>query len=160
MAVCALGVPLGIRGVQQIYLSFAGGLDAPPESMALTTALVHLIGAFIVLAPCTTLMGATLPLLARYAVSEDSQVGPRIGILYAVNTFGAIVGTLVAAFVFLPAFGLRQTVYIGVAGNALVFLAAAALADVASDEHRRRLVARLSSSSSDRLFERNRYIPK
>jgi len=39
-------------------------------------------------------------------------------------------------------------------------LAAAALADVASDEHRRRLVARLSSSSSERLFERKRYTTK
>lgn len=128
IAAGALCVPLLIRAVQAAYLSFAGGLDAPPETMALTTALFHLLGAFVVLAPCTVLMGATLPLLARYAVSDDSQVGPRIGILYAVNTFGAIVGTLVAAFVFLPAFGLRHTVYIGVAGNALVFLAAAALA--------------------------------
>lgn len=128
IAIGALCVPLLILGVQATYLAVAGGLDAPPETMALSTGLFHLLGAFIVLAPCTTLMGATLPLLARYAVSEDAQVGPRIGILYAVNTFGAIVGTLVAAFVFLPAFGLRHTVYIGVAGNALIFLAAAALA--------------------------------
>ena len=70
----------------------------------------------------------TLPLLARYAVSEDAQVGPRIGVLYAVNTFGAIAGTLVAAFLLLPELGLRQTVYVGIAGNAIVFLAAAALA--------------------------------
>ncbi len=128
IAIGALCVPFLIRLLQAAYLSIAGGLDAPPETMALTTALFHLLGAFVVLAPCTTLMGATLPLLARYAVSENSQVGPRIGILYAVNTFGAIIGTLVAAFVFLPEFGLRQTVYIGVAANALVFLTAAALA--------------------------------
>ncbi|MFK7897138.1 MAG: fused MFS/spermidine synthase [Myxococcota bacterium] len=128
IAIGALCVPLFISIVQGVYLSLAGGLDAPPESMALTTALFHLAGSFLVLVPCTALMGATLPLLARYAVSEDAQVGPRIGILYAVNTFGAIAGTLVAAFVFLPEFGLRQTVYIGIAGNAVVFLAAAALA--------------------------------
>jgi spermidine synthase len=128
IALCALGVPFGIRIVQSLYLSIAGGLDAPPETMALTTAFFHLLGAFVVLVPCTALMGATLPLLARYAVSDDAQVGPRIGILYAVNTLGAIAGTLIAAFVFLPEFGLRHTVYIGVAGNALVFLAAALLA--------------------------------
>jgi spermidine synthase len=124
----ALAVPFLIRLVQGAYLGLAGGLDAPPETMALTTALFHLVGSFVVLVPCTALMGATLPLLARYAVSEDSQVGPRIGILYAVNTFGAIAGTLTAAFVLLPAFGLRQTVLIGIVGNAVVFLAAAALA--------------------------------
>lgn len=124
----ALAVPFMIRGVQAAYLGVAGGLDALPESMGLSTALFHLVGSFVVLVPCTALMGATLPLLARYAVHEDAQVGPRIGILYAVNTFGAIAGTLVAAFVLLPAFGLRHTVYIGIAGNAVVFLAAAALA--------------------------------
>jgi len=124
----ALAVPFLIRLVQGAYLGLAGGLEALPESMGLSTALFHLVGSFVVLVPCTALMGATLPLLARYAVAEDSQVGPRIGILYAVNTFGAIAGTLVAAFVLLPAFGLRQTVYIGIVGNAVVFLAAAALA--------------------------------
>ena len=128
IALCALAVPLGIRLVQGLYLGIAGGLDAPPETMALSTALFHLIGSFLVLVPCTALMGATLPLLARYAVSEDEQLGPRIGILYAVNTFGAIGGTLVAAFVLLPAIGLRQTVYVGIAGNALVFVLAAILA--------------------------------
>ena len=128
IAVGALCVPLMIRAVQALYISLAGGLDAPPESMALTTALFHLFGSFLVLVPCTALMGATLPLLARYAVSEDAQVGPRIGVLYAVNTFGAIAGTLVAAFYLLPQVGLRQTVYVGVLGNAIVFLAAAALA--------------------------------
>ncbi len=128
IALCALGVPLGIRAVQRVYLAVAGGLDAPPETLALATALYQLAGAFVVLVPCTALMGATLPLLARYAVHEDSQVGPRIGVLYAVNTFGAIAGTLVAAFLLLPEIGLRMTVYVGVAGNAVVFLAAAALA--------------------------------
>ncbi len=128
IALGALAVPLLIRSVQAIYLGIAGGLAAPPETLGLMTALFHLLGSFVVLVPCTALMGATLPLLARYAVSEDAQVGPRIGILYAINTFGAIAGTLVAAFYFLPQFGLRHTVYIGIAGNAIVFLAAAALA--------------------------------
>ncbi len=141
IALCALAVPSGIRLVQAIYLGIAGGLDAPPESMALTTALFHLLGAFIVLLPSTALMGATLPLLARYAVHEDAQIGPRVGVLYAVNTFGAIAGTLVAAFYLLPELGLRQTVYVGVIGNVVVFLAAAGLAlglsGVPIDERRR-----------------------
>ena len=128
IAIGALCVPLLIQLVQGLYISVAGGLEAPPETMSLGTALFHLFGSFVVLVPCTSLMGATLPLLARYAVSDDAQVGPRIGVLYAVNTFGAIAGTLVAAFYFLPLFGLRQTVYIGIAGNAVVFLAAWALA--------------------------------
>ena len=128
IAIGALCVPFMIRFVQAAYIAAAGGLDAPPETMALTTALFHLVGSFIVLVPCTALMGATLPLLARYAVSDDAQIGPRIGVLYSVNTFGAIGGTLVAAFYLLPQFGLRDTVYLGILGNVIVFLAAAALA--------------------------------
>lgn len=128
IAIGALCVPFLIQLVQGLYIAVAGGLDAPPETMSLGTAVFHLFGSFVVLVPCTALMGATLPLLARYAVSDDAQVGPRIGVLYAVNTFGAIAGTLVAAFYLLPAFGLRQTVYLGIAGNAIVFLAAWALA--------------------------------
>src|SRR5690606_2864535 len=51
----ALAVPFLIRGVQAVYLGFAGGLEAPPETMALTTALFHLVGSFVVVVPCTAL---------------------------------------------------------------------------------------------------------
>lgn len=127
IALCALAVPLGIRGVTSLYLGWLGGLPAAPETMGLATALFHLAGAFVVLIPCTALMGATLPLLARHAVQSEDEIGPRVGLLYAINTLGAIGGTLCAAFLLLPEVGLRQTVYIGVATNALVFVAAVLL---------------------------------
>ncbi|HKJ25110.1 MAG TPA: fused MFS/spermidine synthase [Myxococcota bacterium] len=128
IAVGALAVPLGIRVVSGIYLSALGGLEAPPETLGLATALFHLAGTFVVLVPCTALMGATLPLLARHAVHRDDQIGPRVGTLYAVNTTGAIFGTLCAAFLLLPELGLRKTVYVGAACNLVVFAAAALLA--------------------------------
>jgi len=123
----ALAVPFAIRGLMGIYVNWLGGLEAPPESVGLATALFHLVGAFLVLVPCTALMGATLPLLARHAVRRDDQVGPRIGYLYAVNTAGAICGAMTAAFILLPEFGLRQTIYFGAVGHALVLAAAARL---------------------------------
>ncbi len=55
----------------------------------------------------TTLMGATLPLLARHAVHVDAEIGPRIGTLYALNTAGAVLGALRTAFWLLPELGLR-----------------------------------------------------
>jgi spermidine synthase len=128
IALCALAVPLGIRGVTMLYVGWFGGGPAAPEATGLVTALFHLLGAFAVLVPCTALMGATLPLLARHAVKSDDEIGPRVGLLYAVNTLGAIAGTLCAAFLLLPELGLRQTVYVGVATNALVFVAASLLA--------------------------------
>jgi len=131
IALCALAVPLGIRGITALYLGWLGGLSATPETLGLATAVFHLLGAFVVLIPCTALMGATLPLLARYAVHNEDEIGPRVGLLYSVNTAGAIGGTLCAAFLLLPELGLRQTVYVGVAINGLVFVAAALLARVA-----------------------------
>ena len=40
----------------------------------------------LILIVATSLMGATLPLLARYAVRRDSEIGARVGGLYAANT--------------------------------------------------------------------------
>ena len=56
------------------------------------------VSAFVALALPTTLMGATLPMLARYAVAEEAQIGRRIGMLYAMNTAGAVAGALLTAF--------------------------------------------------------------
>ena len=71
---------------------------------------------------------ATLPMLTRYAVQSNNQVGPRVGLLYAINTLGAIAGTLAAAFLLLPALGLMGTIIAGAIVNLLVFVIAALLA--------------------------------
>ena len=55
-------------------------------------------------------MGATLPMLARYAVAEERQIGRRIGLLYAMNTAGAVIGALLTAFALLPELGLTGTI--------------------------------------------------
>ncbi len=63
----------------------------------------------LVLLPPTTLMGATLPLLARHFVKQGGRLGQRVGALYAVNTFGAVAGTFLAGFFLLPGVGLAWT---------------------------------------------------
>lgn len=60
----------------------------------------------------TTLMGATMPILARYFVSRPYELGRvslRLGTLYAVNLFGAVAGSFAAGFVFLPMVGVHRT---------------------------------------------------
>jgi spermidine synthase len=131
IALWAVALPYAIRALSALYLGWLGGLDALPETLGIATHAFHLAGAFAVLVPCTALMGATLPLLASYAVTRDEQIGSRVGLLYAANTTGAIAGTVTAAFVLLPALGLRHTVHVGAGVNALVFAAAASLARVA-----------------------------
>jgi len=128
IALFALAVPLGIRALNFVYVALLRGGDRLPDEVSTGAALFQLVSAALVLVPPTALMGATLPLLARHAVRRAEQIGSRIGVLYAINTAGAIAGTLVAAFLLLPELGLRRTVWFGALLNALVFGLAALLA--------------------------------
>ena len=133
IAASALAVPSAIRAATALHTLVFGGLPAPPEEGQLAGAFFYLLCSFVILLVPTGLMGATLPLLARHAVRRDDEIGQRIGLLYATNTAGAVLGTSCAAFVLLPAFGLRATVYFGAAVNLLVFGLAALLARGAGD---------------------------
>ena len=124
IAVSALAVPWAISATRSLHVAWLEGVTDPASPLALT---VTLGTSFAILCVPTTFMGATLPLLARHAVRDDADIGPRIGALYAINTAGAIAGTLVTAFVLMPAIGLRNTVFVGAGVNALVFLGAVAL---------------------------------
>lgn len=121
-------VPLLLRAGSVALVALYGSQPAPPSSEHGGLSLYYLACAFVVLAIPATLMGATLPLLARHAVHRDSEIGRRIGLLYAANTAGAVGGALLAAFWLLPAVGLRATIFAAAALNGLVFLLAAAIA--------------------------------
>jgi spermidine synthase len=128
IAASALAVPWAIRAALWLQTVAMGGHSAPPDEASVGGAFFYVGCSFAILLVPTSLMGATLPLLARHAVRREDEIGRRTGTLYAVNTAGAVLGTAAAGFVLLPMFGLRITVYIGAATNALIFLAAAALA--------------------------------
>ena len=68
-----------------------------PDSLAVIT-VIRFVVAFLVLIVPTSLMGATLPLVIKSAVAREDRIGGRIGLLYAINTTGAIVGALFAGF--------------------------------------------------------------
>ncbi len=127
IALCALAVPAALHAATALNVLLFGGHAAPPASGGLLRALFYLLASGLILCLPTALMGATLPLLARHAVRSESEIGGRIGLLYAVNTAGAVAGAVCAAFALLPAFGLRGSVFVGVAVNAGIFLLAAAL---------------------------------
>jgi spermidine synthase len=128
IAVCALLIPWGLRGINALYVALLGGGSDLPEGSSAVATSFQLAGAFAVLLPPTACMGATLPLLARHAVHREEEIASRVGGLYAVNTAGAIAGTLCAAFWLMPELGLRRTVWVGAALNAVVFGLAALLA--------------------------------
>jgi len=128
IALCALALPLAIDASRWLYVAVFGGAADLPDAGGLATALFYLACSFAILVAPTAMMGATLPLLARHAVRETRQIGSRVGVLYAANTAGAVVGVLLGGFVLLPELGLRATIATAAGVNALVFVTAWQLA--------------------------------
>ncbi len=127
VALGALAVPALLIGAESLMVAAIGDQPAPPGSEGWAQTAFYLLTAFAVLVLPTALMGATLPLLTRHVVRTEAQIGARTGLLYAINTLGAVGGALVAAFWLLPDLGLRGTVYVGAGINVAVFLIAALL---------------------------------
>ncbi|HIJ50497.1 MAG TPA: fused MFS/spermidine synthase [Nitrospinae bacterium] len=94
-----------------------------PESPPLQNLLKVLFSFTLMLVP-TTFMGATLPLISKYCVTDDKRMGTQISILYALNTFGAACGCLLTGFFLMGTFGVLQTVLTAAAGNFLIGIGA------------------------------------
>ncbi|QRY82457.1 fused MFS/spermidine synthase [Pseudomonas sp. PDNC002] len=72
-------------------------------------------------------MGGTLPVLVRALGPTEGETARAGGGLYAANTGGAICGTLLAAFVLLPAFGVQGSAWVAAGLNLLAALGALAV---------------------------------
>lgn len=73
---------------------------------------------FLLLLPATAAMGATLPAMERLSGELRSQ-GRSIALLYASNTFGAVLGVLAVAFWLVPTLGLWHSSLVCAALNVL-----------------------------------------
>ncbi len=78
--------------------------------------------AMLVMLPATICAGMTLPLITYTLLSKG--YGERsIGWVYAANTFGAIIGVILAVQIIMPEFGLKQLITVGVSIDLFVGLA-------------------------------------
>lgn len=71
--------------------------------------IIRFVFCFVVLILPTTAMGATLPVLSSFYIRNISEGGRKMGILYAINTLGATIGTFIAGFYLLKALGVHKT---------------------------------------------------
>jgi spermidine synthase len=90
----------------------------------LAFAVIRFSIAFALLITPTVLMGATLPILSRVVVKRLSRVGQELGLLYAINTVGAVAGSLAAGFYLIGHFGLHGAIDVAVLGNLTVGISA------------------------------------
>jgi spermidine synthase len=83
------------------------------------TSAVEFAVAFLVMLIPTMLFGAAFPVAARVASGSVRLLGRAIGNIYAVNTVGSILGSLMAGFVIIPALGTQRSEFLG-AGFSIV----------------------------------------
>jgi len=123
----ALALPMLFAGLRPLYISLYG-LDVSYAVFSFGRAV---LAGLVLLVP-TTLMGATFPVLVRFWVRSHDDVGRGTGLLYFVNTAGAIVGCLLAGFVLIERLGLRGTTHVAAATNLSLAVVALWLARTAT----------------------------
>jgi hypothetical protein len=120
IAASAAVSPLLIYLARQVYISLGG-----------TTALGLMVGTIVrlilagaILGFPTFLMGGTLPAVARAVVSREDVSRRSLGVLYGVNTLGAVTGALAGTFYLFENFGNHLTLWWAVGLNLVIALLA------------------------------------
>jgi spermidine synthase len=114
IAIFALGVHVAIVFLKPSYVALAQSL--PEGSLVFLRVGITLL----LLLPPTFFMGGTLPVLGRFIVRRSDRLGRSLGLLYAVNTFGAVLGVFLTGFVFIPQLGLVLCTLLAAALNLLI----------------------------------------
>jgi spermidine synthase len=138
VGVSAFATPMLLEGIKQLWVTLQPSL---PSSLLFLTA-ARFAGAFALLIVPTTLMGATLPIVMRSALVKETGIGSRIGLLYAINTAGAIAGSLTAGFYLVADVGVARSFQIAALTNIAIGVTAIAASRVVPS------VAPVESSSS------------
>lgn len=120
VAVAAGLSPWLVELVQKAYIGLGGSASLGlPGGTA-----VRLMLAALVLGVPTFLMGGTLPAASRAAERSSDQGRRVVGLLYALNTLGAVAGALLTTFWAVEALGVRKTVWAAAFLNLLIGLVA------------------------------------
>src|SRR5438046_3752163 len=118
-------VPLIFRTLDTVYWAVAPSVSSLPGGAL----FLRFATSFAVLLTPTFLMGGTLPVLARFFTGDVDEVENKVGVLYALNTFGAAAGTMAVALVFIPGIGNTRTTLTIAAVNVAIGLFAVWMAE-------------------------------
>ena len=116
IGIFAFLMPLLFAGLDGTYVHISRQWDI---GFYLLTAVRFALSFLVLLIPAT-LMGGTLPVILKYFVRRRDRLGWNVGFLYAVNTFGAVVGTVSAGFFLILLLGTREAAYLAGAVHLLI----------------------------------------
>lgn len=116
VAVTAVGLTALLLNLAPFYQQFYNLLQGNRGALTVFQSFM----AFALLLVPTSLMGGTLPVLSAYTRRFGMGFAPRVGILYGLNTLGAVVGVLSSGFVLIGELGETASFLIGAALTLLV----------------------------------------
>jgi spermidine synthase len=65
------------------------------------------------------MMGGTLPLISRFLIRNENEIGVDTGIIYSLNTFGAVAGCIITGFYLIENIGVTNSLYLAAALNCI-----------------------------------------
>jgi spermidine synthase len=121
-ALAIAAVAVAVSSVDWGLASMARIVAAPDSTFS--SVLLRQVGLVTLwLAPVALALGCVFPFAVKTGTGHDETLGADLGLIYALNTVGAIAGALAAGFVFIPALGLHASLtWLGV-GSAVASLA-------------------------------------
>ena len=124
----AIEVTIAISGAALIAgMPLVGRLYTAADGGGSSSIALRAFVSLVLLLPPATLMGATLPAIARY-VKATPAGGARLGLFYGGNIAGAVIGCLLAGFYLLRWFDLATASLAAISLNVCVASAALILA--------------------------------
>jgi len=107
LLVAAMGLlsPLAYIAARPLFATLYGAMGGSGTAFLLVRFVILFAGLLIP----TIAMGATLPLLVSAFTRRDADFGSSVSRLYAINTAGAVVGVVMAGFLWIPSLGLWKT---------------------------------------------------
>lgn len=113
IAATALLFPVFLHVLTPVWLKLHAALHGSYLLMPLSRFILCFAG---LLLP-TAFMGGTLPVITRFFVKERRSFGGNVGVLYSLNTFGAMIGCFSAGFFLIPGLGIQGVIYLAAALN-------------------------------------------
>jgi spermidine synthase len=128
LAWCQAGIVLSLLGtfplyarIPYIFWKVAATLPRSDSTYPIFLSLQFGLCIIMMIVP-TIFLGMSLPVATRIAARGIRILGKSVGTVFAVNTLGTVVGSLLAGLVLIPLVGIKHAIEIGIGCNAFAAL--------------------------------------